>query len=54
MQKKQAIVKELEIIPVETLTQTIQYLNKEIQINCERVNIDEIFSKTENSNIDFS
>lgn len=52
--KEAAIVKELEIIPVETLTQTIQYLNKEIQINCERVNIDEIFSKTENSNIDFS
>ena len=38
--KEAAIVKELEIIPVETLTQTIQYLNKEIQINCERVNID--------------
>ena len=52
--KEATIVKELEIIPVETLTQTIQYLNKEIQINCERVNIDEIFSKTENSNIDFS
>ena len=52
--KEAAIVKELEIIPVETLTQTIQYLNKEIQIDCERVNIDEIFSKTENSNIDFS
>ena len=52
--KEAAIVKQLEKIPVETVTQTIQYLNKEIQINCERVNIDEIFSKTENSNIDFS
>lgn len=52
--KEAAIVKEIEVIGVSNLNQVIKYLNNEIQIEKEKVNIEEIFNSNINENLDFS
>ena len=52
--KEAAVVKNLEIIPVENLMQVIRYLNGEEEIQKEIVNIEELFNQNKNYKIDFS
>ncbi len=49
-----AVVKDLEIIPVKTLKETVEYLNGNCKINSVQTNIENIFERTNNFNIDFS
>lgn len=49
-----AIVKDLEIIPVKTLKETVEYLNGNRTIKPEEVNIENIFEHSNNSLLDFS
>ena len=49
-----AVVKDLEIIPVKTLKEVVEYLNGKCKINEAYVNLENIFEKTENYSIDFS
>lgn len=51
--KEASVVKELEVIGVESLIQVIRYLNCEMKIEAEQANTNEIFSQKD-SNIDFS
>lgn len=51
--KEASVVKELEVIGVESLIQVIRYLNCEMKIETEQANTNEIFSQKD-SNIDFS
>ncbi len=52
--KEAAVVKNLEIIPVENLMQVIRYLNGEEEIQKEIVNIEELFNQNKSYKIDFS
>ena len=52
--KEAAVVKDLEIIPVENLIQVIKYLNGEEEIQKETINIEELFNQNRNYKIDFS
>ena len=49
-----ATVKDIEIIPVKTLKETVEYLNGIHQIKNTEVNIEDIFENNKNSRIDFS
>lgn len=49
-----AVVKDIEIIPVETLLEVIEYLNKIIEIDSFKTNIDSIFSNNMRYSVDFS
>jgi len=49
-----ATVKDIEIIPVKTLKETVEYLNGIRQIKNTEVNIENIFENNKNSRIDFS
>lgn len=49
-----AVIEELEIIPISNLNELIEYLNGSKNIERKRVNINEIFSKENKYNIDFS
>ncbi len=49
-----SVVKDLEIIPVKTLKETVEYLNGSREIKCAKINLDNIFEKSENSILDFS
>ena len=49
-----ATVKDIEIIPVKTLKETVEYLNGKRQIKKVEVNIENIFENNNNSRIDFS
>lgn len=49
-----AAVKDIEIIPVKTLKETVEYLNGIRQIKNTEVNIENIFENNKNSRIDFS
>ena len=49
-----ANVKDLEIIPVKTLKETVEYLNGTYKINKAEANIQDIFENNNNSNLDFS
>lgn len=51
--KEASVVKELEVIGVNSLTEVIDYLNNKIKIEPEKTNMNDIFSKT-TFNIDFS
>lgn len=52
--KEAAIVNELEVIGVSNLKETIQYLNKEIQIEKEKIDLDQILKNNKNKKVDFS
>ncbi len=52
--KEAAIVKELEIIGVSNLNEVIHFLNKEINISKEIVDIDEILKNNNKKKVDFS
>ncbi len=52
--KEAAIVNELEVIGVSNLTEVIQYLNEEIEIKSEKVNLVEILKNSQNKRFDFS
>lgn len=49
-----AVVKDIEIIPVKTLKETVEYLNGIHQIKKMEVNVENIFENNKNSHIDFS
>ena len=49
-----AAVKDIEIIPVKTLKETVEYLNGVRQIKKIEVNVENIFENNKNSRIDFS
>lgn len=49
-----AVVKDIEIIPVKTLKETVEYLNGMHQIKKMEVNVENIFENNKNSHIDFS
>ena len=49
-----ATVKDIEIIPVKTLKETVEYLNGIRQIKNTEVNVENIFENNKNSRIDFS
>lgn len=49
-----AAVKDIEIIPVKTLKETVEYLNGIRQIKKMEVNVENIFENNKNSHIDFS
>lgn len=51
--KEAAIVKELEVIGVSHLTEVIQYLNEEIKIEKEKVNLEEILKNNNTKKLDF-
>lgn len=53
-EKEAAIVNGLEIIGVETLTQLVHFLNKEIEISPAKVDAEKIFSKNNLYKLDFS
>lgn len=52
--KEAAIVKDLEVIGIEDLSSLIKYLNKEITINKEEVNIKKIFESSTDDDMDFA
>jgi len=52
--KEAAIVDGIEVIPVDNLIQTIQYLNSQINILPQKANIQEIFKQERNYTLDFS
>ena len=52
--KEAAIVKELEIIGVSNLNEVIHFLNKEVNISKEIVDIDEILKNNNKKKVDFS
>lgn len=52
--KEAAIVNGLEVIGVGTLDELVQYLNGEIIIEKTRTNIDELWNKEQEYNVDFS
>lgn len=49
-----AVVKDLEIVPVKTLKETVEYLNGVRQIKNTEVNVENIFENNKNSIFDFS
>ena len=49
-----AVVKDLEIIPVKNLKETVEYLNGIRQIKNTEVNVENIFENNKNSILDFS
>lgn len=52
--KEGAIVKDIEVIGVETLSQVVDYLNDEIQLIPEEVNLDNVFKNKASNVLDFS
>lgn len=52
--KEAAIVKELEVIGVTHLKEVIQFLNEEIKIVPEKVNLEEILRNNQSQKLDFS
>lgn len=52
--KEAAVVKNLEIIPIENLRQLIKYLGGELKIEAQKINLEEIFSNNKKYNVDFS
>lgn len=53
-EREAAVLKDLEIIGVKNLKETIQYLNKEIRIERLRIDILKELNKKEKDNVDFS
>lgn len=52
--REAAIVKELEVIGVSNLREVIQFLNEEIEIKSEKVDLEEILKNNQNKKLDFS
>ena len=52
--KEAAIVNSLEVIGVSTLDELVQYLNGEIIIEKTKTNIDELWNKEQEYDVDFS
>ena len=52
--KEAAIVRDLQVIGVNNLKETVDFLNKEIEIDPTIINVEEIFSKKQNYSFDFS
>lgn len=53
-EREAAVIKDLEVIGVENLNEVIDYLNKKIHIKKTNVDIQSIFSKKQNEELDFS
>jgi magnesium chelatase family protein len=51
--REAALVNELEVIGVSNLREVIQFLNKEIEIENEKVNLDEILKNNKSAKVDF-
>lgn len=51
--KEAAIVNELEVIGVSNLQEVIQYLNEELEIKRETVDLDEVLKNNKNTQLDF-
>ena len=52
--KEAAVVKALEIIPIENLEQLVEYLNGKIKIEEQKIDIDKILENSKKYNVDFS
>lgn len=52
--KEAAIVNELEVIGVSNLKEVIQFLNGEMEIKAEKVNLEEILKNNKSTKLDFS
>lgn len=52
--KEAAIVSELEVIGVSNLKEVIQFLNGEMEIKAEKVNLEEILKNNKSTKLDFS
>lgn len=52
--KEAAVVKDLEIIPIEHLNQLIKYLKGELKIEAQKIDLEEVFSNNKKYNVDFS
>ncbi|MBI5701534.1 YifB family Mg chelatase-like AAA ATPase [Candidatus Saganbacteria bacterium] len=49
-----ALIKELNVVPVSTLKEAVQYLNGELQINYHKVDLEQLFNKNIEFDFDFS
>ena len=52
--REAAVVNNINVIPVDNLKQVIEYLNKNEEINSQKVDIDELFKENQKYNLDFS
>lgn len=52
--KEAAVVRDIEVYPVSTLKETVEFLNKKIQIQREEVNVDIVFKRNSKYVSDFS
>ena len=53
-EKEAAIVKDIEVIGIETLDQLVDYLNDKIEIESTKIDIENVWKKEQEYNIDFS
>lgn len=52
--KEAGVVKDINVIGVENLSEVVRYLNNELEIKSEKVNLEEVFKIESESKIDFS
>ena len=52
--KEAAVVKDIEVYPVSTLKETVDFLNKKISIEKESLNLESVFKRNSKYKIDFS
>lgn len=52
--KEAAVIKDIEVYPVSTLRETVEFLNKKISIKREELNLDVTFKRNSKYKIDFS
>ncbi len=52
--REAGVIKELEVIPISNLRQAIDYINGDIQIKKQNVNVDRILSNKNSYDVDFS
>ncbi len=52
--KEAGIVKGIQIIPVSSLCETVEYLNNKIEINFENIEFEDLYVENINNNIDFA
>lgn len=52
--KEAAVVKDIEVLPAENLSQVVRFLNKEINIIEEKIEFDDLFKQTYINKLDFS
>ncbi len=52
--REAAVVQDIDVIGVSSLTEAVSYLNGELPLNPESINIDEVFTQASSYDIDFS